>query len=266
MGSDRAEAAPAARVVLLGASNVARGMSSAVETARSVLGVSPVEFLVAKGHGRSYGESSRVLGRRLSGITECGLWERLTAVPVKRTVALVTDVGNDIAYGVDPATIAGWVEECLMRLRAVDAEIAMTLLPMASLDRLGPVRFHVAKALLFPGRPITVEAARTRSRELHERLAELGARHGVAVVEQEGRWFGLDPVHVRLRDLPEACAMMMAPWASDGALPGLAGRGSPAQRLRLQVWRPAEWAWLGLRLGQSQPAGRLSDGSEIWLF
>ncbi len=88
----------------------------------------------------------------------------------------------------------------------------------------------------------------------------------MAIVEQEGRWFGLDPVHVRLRDLPEAWATMMAPWASDGSMPGLAGRGALAQRLGLQVWRPAEWAWLGLRLGQPQPAGRLSDGSRVWLY
>ncbi len=42
------------RVVLLGASNLTRGISTAVGTARMILG-EPGEYLIAMGHGRSYG-------------------------------------------------------------------------------------------------------------------------------------------------------------------------------------------------------------------
>ena len=49
-----------------------------VETAHGVWG-RPLEVFVALGHGRSYGRSTRMLGRQLPGILECGLWPELAA-------------------------------------------------------------------------------------------------------------------------------------------------------------------------------------------
>ena len=109
------DAPPQARVVLLGASNLTRGISIVVETARLVLGA-PLEVFVAMGHGRSYGKPSRILGRTLPGIVECDLWAALKERPALPTFALVTDIGNDVAYGYETGAIASWVEACLDRL------------------------------------------------------------------------------------------------------------------------------------------------------
>ena len=68
------------RVVLLGASNLTRGISTVVGTARRLLGPMPHVF-VAYGHGRSYGVRSRVLIRGLPGILNCGLWPAPSANP-----------------------------------------------------------------------------------------------------------------------------------------------------------------------------------------
>jgi len=84
---------PARRVVLLGASNLTRGISTAVETARLQWG-RPLDVMAALGHGRSYGLASRLLCRTLPSIVECGLWPALAARPPAPTAALVTDVGN----------------------------------------------------------------------------------------------------------------------------------------------------------------------------
>src|SRR5439155_11570702 len=101
-----------ARVVLLGASNLTLGFPMLVSELRAWLG-SPVEILCAHGHGRSYGLASRVLFRELPGIVECGLWRALASAPARPTLALLTDVGNDIMYGRDVEEIAGWVETAL---------------------------------------------------------------------------------------------------------------------------------------------------------
>ena len=265
MGSE-SPAAPKARVVLLGASNLARGISSAIEAARTILGEAPLEFLVAMGHGRSYGEPSRVLGRTLPGVAECGLWEVLGATRAPPTYALVTDIGNDVAYGVPVATIADWVDACLERLQAVGARCAMSRLPVKSIESLGPRRYRFAKAILFPGRSLTLAEAQARTRELDGRLGALAGRRGVRLVEQRGRWYGFDPLHVRLGSLPEAWAAMMAPWADGRGAAVPAGRGTPAQWLRLRLWRPAEWSLLGWRLGRPQPSGRLPDDSPVSLY
>ncbi|MEX0819484.1 MAG: hypothetical protein WD070_07815, partial [Pirellulaceae bacterium] len=89
---------PNRRVVLLGASNIARSPAIVFDSARSAWG-SPLDIVAATGHGRSYGMTSCVLGRTLPGILQCGLWEALATRPLVPTAALLTDIGNDILYG-----------------------------------------------------------------------------------------------------------------------------------------------------------------------
>ncbi|MCZ6542107.1 MAG: hypothetical protein O6768_00410, partial [Planctomycetota bacterium] len=92
------------RVVLLGASNLTRGISRAVGIAQAILGT-PLEVLIAMGHGRSYGQRSRVLGRSLPGIVDCGLWDALLHGSGRPTYALLTDIGNDVMYGASVPSI-----------------------------------------------------------------------------------------------------------------------------------------------------------------
>ncbi len=93
------------RAVLLGASNLTRGISTVVETAQIVC-QRPLEILAAAGLGRSYGIDSRVLGRTLPGIVHCGLWNTLSQKRPIPTYALITDIGNDILYSVEVSQIA----------------------------------------------------------------------------------------------------------------------------------------------------------------
>ena len=81
------------------------------------------------GLGRSYGQRSTVLGRSLPGITECGLWPALQhgSGPVH---ALITDVGNDVIYGVPVDRIVAWGSTCVDRLHAARR---MVTLPLVSI-------------------------------------------------------------------------------------------------------------------------------------
>src|SRR5215470_11156849 len=90
-----------ARVVALGASNLTRGLQTVVATSRSTWGPR-VELLGAMGHGRSYGMASSLFIRTLPGILQSGLWRQLDALPPVPTHALITDVGNNIAYDASP--------------------------------------------------------------------------------------------------------------------------------------------------------------------
>ena len=55
------------RAVVLGASNVSRGLARLATVARARAG-GPMDLFVAAGHGRGYGVSSRVWLRRLPSI------------------------------------------------------------------------------------------------------------------------------------------------------------------------------------------------------
>ena len=136
------------QLVLLGASNLTRGLATVLETAQLICG-SPTRILVAAGHGRSYGVSSHFLFRSLPGISGCGLWNDLETGPKLPTFALLTDLGNDLAYEKSVDEITGWVLSCIERLAEYQARIIITALPLQNLERLTPTVFGLFRAMFF---------------------------------------------------------------------------------------------------------------------
>ena len=142
------------RVVLLGASNIALSFPSIVRRLAGGL-PGPLEIFAAFGHGRSYCTWSRVLFRGLPGIDRCGLWADLERgrgrINRRRTVALLTDIGNDLIYGsasdvierrIDAVPDDGWPR--------TEPELVITRLPLASIERLSALRFHCDQVGLLP--------------------------------------------------------------------------------------------------------------------
>lgn len=139
-------AAPGRRVVLLGASNLTKSIGAVLATAQGFWG-QQLEVLAALGHGRSYGRDSRVFGRQLPGILECGIWRHLNAAPRAETAALVTDIGNDLLYEEPLEKIARWVDACLDRLTAIRARTVVTLLPIENIERISPRRYKFFRTI-----------------------------------------------------------------------------------------------------------------------
>lgn len=253
------------RVILLGASNLTRCLTTAVGTTERLLG-SPGELWLACGHGRSYGIESSVLARRLPGILPSGLWQRLEREPDPvRTYALLTDIGNDIVYDVPVAVIGDWLEEILVRLRAQHARITVTDLPLASLRRLRPWKYRLVRRLLFPSCRLSLVEALQRCDALSARLQELAERFGAALVPTEPDWYGFDAIHLRRSAAPSAWARFVSSWEQTPAAlePGKTGLLSS---LRLRSCRAEDWRLLGMRLGSSQPAARLARHTSVFSF
>jgi len=258
-----------ARVVLLGASNLTRGIGTAVPAVRQSLSLARagrLEVLLAYGHGRSYGMDSTVLARTLPGIIHCGLWDDLAGRPPAPTFALLTDIGNDIMYGADPDVILRWVEMCMDRLDAAGARTILTTLPMATIRRLRPAVFRFFKALFFPGRPITLAQAVERAEAVEAGLRELANRRAIALVEPRLDWYGPDPVHVRFGAWPSAWPSIFAAWRRDGAGHGPPVRGSLRTVFALRTTMPARYAMLGRRRVNPHPIRRLHDGTTAAMY
>ncbi len=252
------------RAVLLGASNLRIGFPSVMSRLRAGAG-GPVEVLAALGHGRSYGTWSRLLWvRQLPGIRGCGLWTDLDRRPPLPTLALITDVGNDLLYGVGVAEIAGWVEACLQRLQKREAEILLTLLPMSALEKVSAFRYHLVRTILFPGRrAVSWGAMLDRVRELNERLRRLGHAYGTRLAEPSPSWYGIDPIHVRRR-------MRETAWSQILRHPLLPREGPPdharALRTSLPALGAAEQRLCGMPLRYPQPVRRFKDGTTVALY
>ena len=158
---------------MLGASNLALSLPTVVATAREALG-GPLQFMATPGHGRSYGMSTSFMRRRLPGIVSCGLWDELARRPEVPTVALITDIGNDLVYDASIDQIVDWVGACLKRLDAVGARVVMTRLPMESLHRTSPRRYWFLRKLFFPGNRTPLDTMLDRAAALNHQIEALG--------------------------------------------------------------------------------------------
>ena len=257
-----ADREPALRAILLGASNLRAGLPIVIDGVRR-RAAGAVEILAACGHGRSYGAWSRFLFvRRLPGILGCGLWPELEERPPLRTIALVTDVGNDLVYGVPVAKIATWIEICLDRLARHQAEIVLTLLPISRLEKLSSWEVRLATSLLFPGRSAPWPALLDDARGLNERLRRIGGNHGAQIVEPAADWYGIDPIHLRRSLRREAWDRIVSLWFQGAETP----RRPLKDRLRMPLLGAAELSLFGITLRKPQPAVRLADESTLRLY
>jgi hypothetical protein len=259
-----AQQAVARRVVLLGASNLTKGIGTVLETAYRSWG-RPLEVHTALGHGRSYGLSSSVLGRQLPGILECGLWQDLAGSAATPTAALVTDIGNDLLYEQPVERIAAWIQECLDRLAALKARTVVTLLPVENLLTLSRARFQLMRTVFFPHSRLALDEVGRRALALNERVRRLATDRGCSLVTQRASWFGFDPIHIKPRQRPTAWRDILAHW-SEAAQFLQPARGTLARTLYLQSRVPQCRRVLGFEQRGRQPAGRLRDGTTVAIY
>ena len=255
---------PKRRVILLGASNLRRSLPRVVRLAQSIW-QEPLEIMAAIGHGRSFGQDSWVLGRKIPGILSCRLWDDVQRRPTLPTSALVTDIGNDILYEVAPNRLIGWVAECLDRLVRIDAHTVVTELPVASVSRLSQGRFLLMRTLFYPRSRLTLAAAQSSVAEINAEVVKLAKERKQTVFPVQNRWYGFDPVHVLRRYHRQMWSEILLRWRPDQPLSEL-GRSSLAESLYLVTLSPRERKFFGFSRWRVQPSGVLSDGSTVSLY
>ncbi len=255
---------PQRRVVLLGASNLTRGLGAVVTTAQRTWNV-PLEILIAAGHGRCYATQSWVLGRSLSKIFSCGLWSELSRRSTLPTAALVTDIGNDLLGELSVMQIAERIARCLDLLAGASARIVMTGLPLVNLRTLSERRYLFFRTLFFPVCRHPLALIRDRALELDAWLHRAAAERGIPLIEPCGDWYGLDPIHIINRQIPRAWSEILASW-SGAATPPAPCRRSLAHELYLRTLLPERRQLFGIEQRHRQPAGSLNDGTTISLY
>lgn len=249
-------------IVVLGASNVSRGLARLAATVRARAGA-PADLFVAAGHGRAYGVSSRVGLRRLPSILSSGLWRALDREQAAQPRALLTDVGNELLYGLGVAAVARGVREAALRLADRGAAIVITGLPLASIARVGRVRYRLLRTLYVPGCLLSLRDINDASQWLDDELRTIAADTGGTFLEQPAAWYGLDALHVKRSRLDDLLNRVADAWKLPPA----------TDRPRASL---AEWAALGsraaevcslahrLRLTRQPVADR--RGLRIWMY
>ena len=198
------------RVVVLGASNVSRGLSRLVAAVESRSPGS--ELFVAAGHGRGYGVNTRVAARRLPSILGSGLWRGLDRQGGSESVALITDVGNELLYGLSVEQITSWVRESVRRLADRGATLAITRLPMAGIATVGRVRYRALRTFFVPGCRLSLADLKKATVRLDAELQAIARDFGAQVIEQPTHWYGFDTLHVRRRHLDDLWNAACTAW------------------------------------------------------
>jgi len=255
------------QVILLGASNLTRDFPLILRLLKKSV-EPPCDIYTAMGHGRSYGNWSRLFHRALPGISKCDLWDALPveAPESSQPLAIITDIGNDLIYGQSTDAIFGWIESCIKQLQQIDARITITLLPEASISQLSSFRFELTRRLFFPNNPASLADLKQKVRNLNERLSELATHKQITVVEIPHSSYGFDPIHYRYSQRATLWKSILSEWD----LP--ANMNQSAQNLwfdfiysfyHLQPAIKRQW---GKVLRKPQPVRILDDGTRISVY
>ena len=249
-------------VVVLGASNVSRGLArlSAIVRARAP---APVSLFVAAGHGRGYGVNTRVAWRRLPSILGCGLWRALDRERIERPMVVVTDVGNELLYGLGVSAVAGAVGEATHRLATRGGRLVITGLPLAAVAGVGAVRYRLLRMLYVPRCLLGLDELKEATCWLDEELQALAVETGATFIEQPADWYGLDALHVRRPHLDALWQRVCDAWG----LP--CTTASPRA-----TWR--DWAAIGSRGAEVRSLARTvrftpqpvveRSGLRVWMY
>jgi hypothetical protein len=163
-------------LVLLGASNLSRGCFALVKHIKSCLYPRKVDVLIASGPGRAYYTSGGLLNVSYPPIYASDIFEvaQNKSKSGYQVVALVTDIGNDIMYGV--------------------SEIFYTTLPVAFEKGDHPVWFCILRSLLFPRSTVAYDEATAGIIEVNRFLKESACRQGRLIPDMD-RYLGYDEIH-----------------------------------------------------------------------
>jgi hypothetical protein len=252
------------RVVLLGASNLSIMFPTIVESARAMF-AQPLEMFIAKGFGRSYGQQSKFFGKKFPGILQSNLWDAMGRAQALPTVAIIADIGNDLAYEAPVATILQWIEETLDRLAEHRARVVLNDLPLASLSMVGTMRYRLLRELLFPSCRLSRDEMLRRAEHLSEALRRIAHKRKIPIFSGRSESYGLDPIHPRRAAAGEIWQQMLQAISPTQQRFNLV-RPSAKTILRLHQLKPESWRQLGWQRRVAQPHGRLTDGTTIALF
>jgi hypothetical protein len=200
----------------------------------------------------------------LPAIGKCGLWEDLARREPVPTAALITDVGNDILYGVNVDQITAWVQRCLEQLAPLCEQVTVTGLPLAPIAALPPLRFRLVRSMLFPRSQLAFDDALRHAQELDAQLAGLSAKYDAAFVAPSADWYGWDPIHIRLRDWPRAWNTILSTWCDEPRQP--LAQGSLLRWLKLRAQRPLYRKLFGLEQRRAQPTCALHNETFVSFY
>lgn len=180
----------------MGASNLARGYSALVNSLIHCLCPQPVEILHAMGPGRGYIAQGGVFNVSYAPIVDSGIVKaaRKRQPETSKTLALITDIGNDIMYDVPVAEIMAGLDSLMRELNGMDAEVFVNPIPMDLLEDVSEQQFRMLRRVFYPRSPVTYSGAADAVSKINISLREsVGGR--IHLLPSFKDYCGVDKIH-----------------------------------------------------------------------
>jgi len=143
--------------LLMGASNLARGYSILTRHILNCFGQNKTEFLNALGPGRGFCSRGGMFNFTYPPIQDCRILEVAEKKSCDTRVVLITDIGNDLMYGVSADTLIESLDRLIDRTLQWDAEIFLTSIHVNLKKDVSQTTFFILKSFFYPGSSITYE-------------------------------------------------------------------------------------------------------------
>lgn len=182
------------RILLYGASNLWLSRKAALSEIRARF-EGNLEIGLACGPGRSYGLDAGNPWNRYRALKTID-FELPTPKPAQ-SWALLTDVGNDIAYQQRPDTIVDWMGNLATQLEKRGYQIMVTGLPVETLTRVPPWMFKLLAWIYYSKRGLQQQELNQALWDVEGGLRELCEKRGYPFISTQAHWFGIDHFHLR---------------------------------------------------------------------
>lgn len=197
--------------LLMGASNLARGYSMLSHTLSKSLENKNSKFLNALGPGRAVCARGGMFNFTYSPIKDCRVIEKAEKETKKasRTAVLITDIGNDLMYGISADTLIENLDEMINRMLGWDADIFLTSIHVDLKRDVSPRTFLFLRFFFYPGSKVTYEETDSFVVKVNEYLKEKSEKNErVHLITGMGSFAGLDKIHYSLSKTHSAWSLV----------------------------------------------------------
>ena len=196
---EETSADPIVLFLLLGASNLARGYSMLRHHLSKCR--EKTEFLNALGPGRGYCAKGGMFNFTYSPILESRIIEfaEKKSKNAFHTAVLITDIGNDLMYGVSAQTLIARLDAIIDRMLGWDANIFITAIHVNLKKDVSPITFLLVRFLFYPSSKVTFEEADLLVIKVNRYLKKKShINERVHLIAGMETFTGLDKIHFSL--------------------------------------------------------------------
>ena len=185
--------------LLMGASNLARGYSMLTRHISSCFEKNKTEFLNALGPGRGFCAKGGMFNFTYPPIQGCRILDAAEKKSCDTRVVLITDIGNDLMYGVSADTLIESLDGLIDRALQLDAAIFLTSIHVNLKKDVSPTTFFILKSFFYPGSSITYEETDLFIIKVNGYLKEKAEQNKrVHLISGMGSFAGADKIHYSL--------------------------------------------------------------------